>query len=639
MRTGDNEFGLKKIMDMTRAISIILLLLHFYFYCYQPLKDWHYTHPFVDRIVGNIARTGLFSSFHKTKLISIAFLLLASLGAKGRKEEKFTWRGVVLLTGVGLLLFFGSVLVLYMMQEAGHAAIVYILLTALGYLLFMSGCSVAVRIIKLKMNGQVFNKVNETFPQEERLLENEYSINLPARYNLNGKMRKSWINIINPFRGTLILGTPGSGKTLFIIEEVIRQHIEKGFAMFIYDYKMPDLTSVAYHHVQKNKHRYKVEPTFHVIDFDNIQDRCNPIHPDTIQDLADAAECARCFLLGLNKEWIKKQGDFWIESPINFFAAIIWFLRQYEGGKYCTIPHAMEMVQVPYDRLFTLLKTEPQIEILISPFMNAYENEAFQQLEGQLSGVAVSLGRLSSPNLYYVLSGNDFSLDINSTNAPKIVCVGNNPQKQSVYGAVISLYFSSLTRMVNRRGGIPCSIVMDEFTSMYVHGVDTLLATARSNKVALTLAMQDGNQLRLHYGKEMADVLINLPGNIICGQNSGDFAKQISERLGKTLQNRESVSINSNDTSISKSKQLELAVPASTIATLSSGEFVGIVADYPNEKISLKNFHANLRMEKIINYESRVLNLTFIDDSCSNLHMNYSNIKNQIQSLSQLNEY
>jgi len=600
MRAGDNDHGLRKIMDMTRAISIVILLLHFYYYCYGALKEWHYTHILVDRIVNNISKTGLFSHFHKTKFIAMGFLALSSLGAKGRKEEKFTWWAVLLLAATGLLFFFGSLLVFFTIEDINYSAIAYILLTSTGYLLFMSGCSVAVRIIKLKMNGQVFNKDNETFPQEERLLKNEYSINLPARYNLNGKTRKSWVNIINPFRGTLILGTPGSGKTLFIIEEVIRQHIEKGFAMFVYDYKMPDLTSVAYHHFQKNKDKYEVKPTFHVIDFDNIHDRCNPIHPDTVHDLADAAECARCFLLGLNKEWIKKQGDFWIESPINFFAAIIWFLRQYEGGKYCTIPHAMEMVQIPYDKLFPLLKSEPQIEILISPFINAYENEAFQQLEGQLSGVAVSLGRLSSPNLYYVLSGNDFSLDINKANAPKIVCVGNNPQKQSVYGAVISLYFSSLTRLVNKRGGIPCSIVMDEFTSMYVHGVDTLLATARSNKVALTLAMQDGNQLRLHYGKEMADVLINLPGNIICGQNSGDFAKQISERLGKTLQNRESVSINSNDTSISKSKQLELAVPASTIATLSSGEFVGIIADNPGDEMNLKVFHCNFKLNNKI---------------------------------------
>ncbi len=603
MRTGENEQGLKQVIDLTRAISITLLLVHFYYYCYHAFQAWHVTSAITDRVLKNLFKTGLFRSFNTSKAIALGFLALSVLGATGKKEQHYRWRTVLFYIGTGLLLYFAGYWIIYLPYDVEITAISYMVVTATGYLLCMAGGSVIVRMLRVKLSGEVSNKHNETFPQEERLVQNEYSVNLPARYNLKGRMRNSFVNIPNPFRGLLILGTPGSGKSVFIIHEIIRQHIQKGFAMFIYDYKMPDLTKLAYNLYLQYRHAYTVPPSFYVIDFDNIQDRCNPIHPGALNDPADAAESARSFLLGLNKEWIRKQGDFWVESPVNFLTAVIWFLRRYEDGRYCTIPHAMEMVQQPYDKLFSVLRTEPQIELLLSPFINAYQNGAVQQLEGQLAGVSVSLGRLSSPNLYYVLTGNDFTLDINNPLAPKIVCVGNSPQKASVYGAVMSLYFTTMARLVNRRGGIKSSIVMDEFTTLYVHGVDTLLATARSNKVALTLALQDGNQLRLHYGKEMADVLINLPGNIICGQNSGDLAKQLSERLGKILQDRESLSVNGGDTNITRSKQLELAVPPSTIAGLSSGEFVGLVADSPDQKIALKTFHAELitdfaRLEK-----------------------------------------
>jgi len=299
-------------------------------------------------------------------------------------------------------------------------------------------------------------------------------------------------------------------------------------------------------------------------------------------------------LLGLNREWINKQGDFFVESPINFLTAVIWFLRRYEEGKYCTLPHVIELMQVSYDELFPVLNTQPEIEVLVNPFMSAYQNDAMEQLEGQIASAKIGMARLASPQLYWVLSGNDFTLDINNPEQPKIVCVGNNPEKQQIYGAVLSLYISRLVRQVNKRDRLPCSLVFDEFPTIFFNHMDAVIATARSNKVATTLAMQDFSQLRKDYGRELADVIVNITGNVICGQVMGDTAKVLSERFGKILQEKESISINRMDTSISRSTQLDYAIPASKISSLSSGEFVGMVADDPHEKIRLKAFHAEI---------------------------------------------
>ncbi|HEV7380369.1 MAG TPA: type IV secretory system conjugative DNA transfer family protein, partial [Dyadobacter sp.] len=247
-----------------------------------------------------------------------------------------------------------------------------------------------------------------------------------------------------------------------------------------------------------------------------------------------------------------------------------------------------------YEKLFTILRTEKQIEVLINPFITAYLNDAMEQLEGQVASAKIALARLSSPQLYYVLSGNDFSLDINNSIEPKIVCMGNNPQKIQIYGAVLSLYVNRLVKIVNKKGKIKSSLIFDEFPTIYLSGIDSLIATARSNKVATTLGIQDFSQLRKDYGREQADVIVNITGNIISGQVTGDTAKQLSERFGKIMQDRTSLSINRTDTSISKSKQLDLAIPASKIAALSSGEFVGMMADNPDQKIELKTFHCEI---------------------------------------------
>jgi hypothetical protein len=641
MHTGENEQALRKILDMTRLISIAILVLHFYYYCYAAFEKWHLTATLTDRLMSNIQGTGLFNNFRTSKLFALGFLAISLLGTRGRKDEKLSYKGAFAYIITGLLIYFLSYLSLLSKIVLTTATMLYIGITAIGYMLVLSGGTLLSRVLQQKLNSKdIFNKENESFPQEERLLENEYSINLPALYNLKGRTRKSWINIINPFRALLVLGSPGAGKSYFVIRHVITQHIRKGFTMFVYDFKHDDLSKIVYNTWLKYRMKYPVQPEFYVINFDDLTRsyRCNPLDHEAMTDITDAAESARTILMGLNREWIKRQGDFFVESPINFLTAIIWYLRKYRDGEFCTLPHVIELMQVDYDSLFTVLRTEKEIEVLINPFINAYLNDVMEQLEGQIASAKIAMARLSSPQLYYVLSGNDFTLDINNPDRPKLVCMGNNPQKLQIYGAVLSLYVSRLIKLVNNKGKQKSCLVFDEFPTIYLNNIDSLIATARSNKVSTCLGVQDFSQLRKDYGKEQADVIMNIIGNIVSGQVTGDTAKQLSERFGKIMQDRESLSINRSDTSISRSKQLEAAIPPSKISALSSGEFVGMVSDDPDAKIELKAFHCTIinNHEALKQEQSDYQEIPIIRKLDSTMvQRNYLQIKQDVQDIIQ----
>jgi hypothetical protein len=598
MQTGENQEAFRKIFDFIRLASLFMLLLHFYVCCYPLFHQYGLTNSKADDIIVHlVSGTPILQGTTQPKSFALLLLAVASIGMRGRKSETQNAQTICILLLSGLLIYFCSDAILVFFTDNHIQQVAYLLATSCGYLIFLSGLTRLSRLVNVKLNQDIFNELSETFPQEEKLIENEYSINLPASYKLKNSVRKSWINIINPFRALLVMGTPGSGKSYFVIRHVITQHIHKGFTFFIYDFKFPDLSRIAYNHLRQNQKAYAVAPKLYFINFDDLSrtHRCNVLYPDSLLDITDATESSRTIMMALNREWIKKNGDFFVESPINFTTAIFWYLKKYQGGRYCTLPHAIELAQVPYDQLFPVLSIESEIEVLINPFVSAYMNKAMDQLEGQIASAKIGLARLASPSLYYVLSGNDFTLDINNPSAPKLVCVGNNPSKQQIYGAVLSLYIERMLKLVNRKGQIKSSLVFDEFPTIYVNNIDNLIATARSNKVATTLGIQDFSQLRKDYGKEQADVIMNVAGNIISGQVIGDSARQLSERIGKIMQERNSLSINAQDTSISKSTQLEAAIPPARIANLSSGEFVGAVADDPLTKIKHKSFHCEIQ--------------------------------------------
>lgn len=597
MQQEDDLRGLAKVMDFMRALSILFVVINVYWFCYGQIVEWGLNIGVVDRILLNFNRTaGLFGNILWTKLFAVVFLALSCLGTKGVKEEKITWRRIIATLSVGGVLFFFNWWLLALPLPTVANTAFYILTVSVGYICLLMGGVWMSRLLKNNLMDDVFNTENESFRQEARLLTNEYSVNLRTRFYYRKRWNEGWINVVNPFRAAIVLGTPGSGKSYAVVNQFIKQQIEKGFAMYLYDFKFPDLSEIAYNHLLNNQGGYKKVPTFYVINFDDPRrsHRCNPINPDFMTDISDAYESAYTIMLNLNRTWVQKQGDFFVESPIILFAAIIWYLRIYKGGRYCTFPHAVEFLNKRYEDIFPILTSYPELENYLSPFMDAWLGGAQDQLQGQIASAKIPLSRMISPQLYWVMSGDEFTLDINNPDDPKVLVVGNNPDRQNIYGAALGLYNSRIVKLVNKKGQLKSSIIIDELPTIYFKGLDNLIATARSNKVATLLGFQDFSQLKRDYGDKEAAVVMNTVGNIFSGQVVGETAKTLSERFGKVLQKRQSMTINRNDTSTSISTQMDSLIPQSKISTLTQGMFVGAVADNFDERIDRKIFHAEI---------------------------------------------
>ena len=597
MAQEDDLRALGKIMDFMRGISVIFLLANCYWFCYEAFQEWHFTLGIINKILMNFERTtGLFSSILWTKLFCVVFLALSCLGTKGVKEEKITWPKIWTVLFSGFVFFFLNWWLLALPIGKVGAASLYIFTLSVGYICLLMGGVWMSRLLKNNLMDDVFNTENESFMQETRLMENEYSVNLPTRFYYKKKWNKGWINVVNPFRASMVLGTPGSGKSYAIVNNYIKQQIEKGFAMYIYDYKFPDLSEIAYNHLLHHLDAYKVKPQFYVINFDDPRKshRCNPINPAFMTDISDAYESAYTIMLNLNRSWIQKQGDFFVESPIILLAAIIWFLKIYENGKYCTFPHAIEFLNRPYAQIFPILTSYDELANYLSPFMDAWEGGAQDQLQGQIASAKIPLSRMISPALYWVMTGDDFSLDINNPNEPKVLVVGNNPDRQNIYSAALGLYNSRIVKLINKKKQLKSSVIIDELPTIYFRGLDNLIATARSNKVAVCLGFQDFSQLTRDYGDKESKVIQNTVGNVFSGQVVGETAKTLSERFGKVLQQRQSMTINRNDKSTSISTQMDSLIPASKISNLTQGMFVGAVSDNFDERIKQKIFHAEI---------------------------------------------
>ena len=597
MQQEDDLRALAKIMEFGRAVSIFLLVVHVYVYCYPSITAWHLNLEVIDRILVNFNNTtGIFNCILWSKLLAVLLLAVSCLGTHGVKGEKITWPKIYAVLVAGCALFFLNWWLLKLpLPHMANTAFYIFTLTA-GYLaLLMSGLWMS-RLYRHNLMEDVFNMENESFMQETRLMENEYSVNLPTRFYYKKRWNNGFVNIVNIFRACMVIGTPGSGKSYAIVNSYIRQLIAKGFAIYIYDYKFDDLSTIAYNSLLKNMDKYEVKPRFYVINFDDPHrsHRCNPINPEFMTDISDAYEASYTIMLNLNRTWIEKQGDFFVESPIILLAAIIWYLKIYKNGIYCTFPHAVELLNKPYSDLFTILTSYPELENYLSPFMDAWKGNAQDQLQGQIASAKIPLTRMISPQLYWVMTGNDFSLDINNPKEPKLLCVGNNPDRQNIYSAALGLYNSRIVKLINKKKQLKCAVIIDELPTIYFRGLDNLIATARSNKVGVLLGFQDFSQLTRDYGEKESKVIQNTVGNIFSGQVVGETAKTLSERFGKVLQQRQSVSINRQDVSTSINTQLDSLIPASKIANLSQGTFVGAVADNFDEKIEQKIFHAEI---------------------------------------------
>ena len=619
MAQEDDLRALGKIMDFLRAVSIILAIMNVYWYCYEAMRMWGVTIGVVDRILINFNRTGgLFHSILYNKLFSLLLLALSCLGTKGVKAEKMSWNRIFTVLAVGFCLFFLNWWILLLpISHLGNATLYIFTMTA-GYICLLMGGLWMSRLLKHNLMEDVFNNENESFMQETKLMENEYSVNLPTRFYYKKKWQRGWINVVNPFRATIVLGTPGSGKSFAVVNNYIKQQIEKGYSMYIYDFKFSDLSTIAYNHMMNHQNGYKVKPQFYVINFDDPRrsHRCNPIHPDFMSDISDAYESAYTIMLNLNKTWVQKQGDFFVESPIILFAAIIWYLRIYKNGKYCTFPHAIELLNRRYEDVFPILTSYPELENYLSPFMDAWQGGAMEQLAGQIASAKIPLSRMISPQLYWVMSASEFTLDINNPEEPKILCVGNNPDRQNIYGAALGLYNSRIVKLINKKGQLKSSVIIDELPTIYFKGLDNLIATARSNKVAVCLGFQDFSQLVRDYGDKEAKVVINTVGNIFSGQVVGETAKTLSERFGKVLQKRQSISINRQDVSTSINTQMDSLIPPSKISGLTQGMFVGSVSDNFTERIEQKIFHAEIVVDtdKVKREESHYQPIPIIND-------------------------
>ena len=455
-----------------------------------------------------------------------------------------------------------------------------------------------------------FGLEGRKFKQLDKLIENEYSVNI--------KTADGWINIVNPFRAVMVLGTPGSGKSYAVLLEAIEQHIKKGFSLFLYDFKFDDLTKFAYNCFIRYKKNYKTEPEFCIINFDDPSrtHRSNPLQPDLMFDFSDAVESAKSVLFGLNKSWIDKEGEFFVEGPINFLAICIWALKLEQGGKYCSLPHVIELISKEYSQLFGFLKkfiddtsiqnvTDASIQNVLAAFSSALENEAYDQLEGQVASVRNGLTRLTSPVIYYVMTTGEeefenVSLDFNNPDKPKILCIGNNPKRQQVYSACISLYNSTVTRLANSKDRLKSAFIYDELPtlSMPKGTLDNLIATGRSNKVAVWLGFQDKQQLNRDFGEKNSKAVFNTIGNIITGMVTGDTSQNLSKMFGKIKVMKKSHSVNKGVITENFSEEMQDAISASRLSTLPTGWFAGQVADSFDQQIEQKFFHSQIIVDK-----------------------------------------
>lgn len=503
--------------------------------------------------------------------------------------------------------------------------------------------------------NDLFNELNEQFPQNAKNLENEYSVGFKTQYMFRNEWKEGFIPVINPQRAVLVAGSQGSGKTYSVLIPALWQSIYKGYCGVIYDFKFPDLSIEAYNAYIKaiannprvfthKENSTPVIPKFVVIDFENLKysNRCNPFNHTYLSSIDDVAQLSKTLLYNINKTWIKKEGDFWVSSAINYLTCAIWFLKIMEKeypqlGEICDLPHAIELINKDPVTVFNIIERYPELDTYSSMFTLAIRSQATKQLSGQIASVQTALAGISSPKIYWVMSGNDTDLAINDPNNPKIFCLGNTPTKSHVYGAALSVYTSTMMKMIYKHKSMKCCFFIDELPSMYLLGLDDFIATVRSYKVATWLGIQDIEQLTKSYGQEAANVIINTCGTIFSGSVNAKTAETFSRMFGKTNQNRVDASLTKEDINLSYGTNMQELVPASKIMTLSQGNFIGKVADAFEQPIDLKLFKSFIQVEtEELKKERKELPMKFFgtdDELQKAVQENYLKIKADIQKI------
>jgi hypothetical protein len=581
-------------------------------------------------------------------------MCLVSIGTLAKKEKDLNpKKHIVYPLSLGLFLFFGSFILQGRTSALAFAYtswfnLAYILSSFIGALMTSLAMDNISKLIKSGLGKDQWNTEAESFMQPVGKLETPYSVNIPMLFYYKGKVRNGWINIVNVFRGTIVIGTPGSGKSFSVINPFIRQLIAKQFTVCLYDFKYPDLGHIAYYHYLLAKQQGKLKGfTFHVINLNEVEKsrRINPWRADYIRSLADAAETAEALVEALKKGDRSGGSDqFFTQSAINFLASCIYFMSKYKNGALSSFPHVLALLNCSYEEIFNALTSEPELRPLLSPFMTAYNAKAFDQLEGQIGTLKIFTSRLATKETFWIFSGNDFDLKISSKENPAVLVLANDPSTQNINSACYSIVVNRLTKLINSKGNLPSALIVDECSSLYINKCDNLIATARSNRVCVCLGFQEIPMLNQQYGKDTAAVLTSVIGNVLSGSVRNKETLEWLERLfGKNKQIGEGLSIDRNKTSTSLNEKLEALIPAGKIASLNAGEMVGVIAADAREaytgqfETSAVNCRVSLDLKEIAKEEKAYKPLpafyNFGDKKDEILRQNFSRISLEIQQM------
>ena len=536
-----------------------------------------------------LAHLAIYQYIYLSKGFTLGLIIIVAIGSRPKKSIHLKpVKHVVLPLLSGLLVLILSIYLVELKSRPTFFSLnlfqwLYMLSSLVGVLLIHIGLDNISKQVKSGLMQDRFNVENESFEQEKKKIDTPYSINVPMTYHYAHKEHSGWLNIINPFRGTLLIGTPGSGKTYSIIIPAIRQHLAKGFSMVVYDFKYPDLTKLTYYHyLRQLQHGMLARHAFHVINLNNIEKsrRVNPLRADYIRSMAAATETAEALIEALRKSDKHHGSDqFFSQSAINFLAAIIYFFSRYREGKYSTLAHVMAFTNHGYEEIFDTLHQLPELKSLLAPFQSAYEKKAFDQLEGQVGTLRINLSRLATRETYWVFSGDDVDLAVNDPKHPSVLILANDPETQHINSACYAVILNRLIRQLNQKDRQPCSMIIDEVPTVYIHRIENLLATARSNKVSILLGLQELPQFRQQYGREAAETICSVAANVLSGAvRHKDTLAWLEKMFGKVRQLRNGISVDRHRTSINMNEYMDFLIPASRIANLQTGELVGHVA-------------------------------------------------------------